>query len=454
MELAIDTHVRINVNDLPEDLRRRIETDLTMDNPAYDAALKAGRVTRYIPTKLSFFSYQNRQLIIPRGYLPRLREYLAGVALTVHDRRLLLPPTGFGVRGKLRDYQEPAVQAATAAGSGVIVSPCGSGKTVMGIELIRRCRQPALWVTHTKELVDQTLDRFEEFTDIPRQEIGYIGGGKVRLGERVTVGLVQTLIKQDLRELGRQFGLVLVDECQHVPSTTFTQVVTFFPASYRYGLTATPYRADGMGPVIAHIIGPEVARVEHQELAQANQVMLPQFRRIKTNYQYDYSDDYSALLGNLVANWDRNNLIASDVIQEARAGHYCLVLSKRIEHCELLKRRICDLAPELDVEVLVGALAKFEREDVMARARAKQVQIILATQVADEGLDLPHLDRLFLATPAAAEAKVTQQVGRIMRPAPGKRDAIVYDFVDEQVGVLKAQSWKRHRVFKKLAAAR
>jgi superfamily II DNA or RNA helicase len=109
-----------------------------------------------------------------------------------------------------------------------------------------------------------------------------------------------------------------------------------------------------------------------------------------------------------------------------------------------------DRMPDKKIEILKGTMGKKERESVMQRVKDKQVDILLATQLAREGLDIVHLDRLFLATPKKAAAAVQQEVGRIMRPATGKSDAIVYDFWDSKTGILQAQFWKRRAVYKQI----
>ena len=131
----------------------------------------------------------------------------------VDDQRLLLPPVDFNSRIKLRDYQTPAVEKLVKCGNGGLFGGCGSGKTQIMLEVIARLKQPALWITHTKELMNQLIDRACLcFNDMTPDEIGIIAEGKVSIGSRLTVALVQTLSRIDIDLISDKSGPVIVDE--------------------------------------------------------------------------------------------------------------------------------------------------------------------------------------------------------------------------------------------------
>lgn len=148
-------------------------------------------------------------------------------------------------------------------------------------------------------------------------------------------------------------------------------------------------------------------------------------------------------MGALTADVERNRLVVELVAREARAGHTCLVLSERVGHCELLAGVLRRILPPGEVAVLTGSTPRKAREAAIAGAQAGKVRVLLATRLADEGLDLPLLDRLFVVTPRRAAAKVLQQAGRVMRMAPGKDEPVVYDFRDHRVPVLESQARSR-----------
>ncbi len=143
--------------------------------------------------------------------------------------------------------------------------------------------------------------------------------------------------------------------------------------------------------------------------------------------------------------------VREKLLSEASAGHCCMVLSERVEHCYVLQELLADAAPDVSSAVLVGSVPKTKRQEIVERLRKKDFQVIFATNpLAEEGLDLPHLDRLFLTCPSRNKRKVIQAVGRIMRPCEGKDDAIVFDIVDSEVGILASQAKSRRRMYEEL----
>ena len=111
----------------------------------------------------------------------------------------------------------------------------------MALYILAQRKQPALIIVHTADLARQWSERIESFLNIPVKEIGRIGGGKKKIGEKITVALVQSLYKC-AETVAPQVGHLIVDECHRTPSRTFTDAVTEFDARYMLGLSATPWR--------------------------------------------------------------------------------------------------------------------------------------------------------------------------------------------------------------------
>jgi superfamily II DNA or RNA helicase len=423
---------------IPGTLLEDITEFLTIENPKYQEALKAGRWTGGIDKFLSYYELRandvgEKFLVIPRGFLPSLLKLCKWyqVRWELRDYTHTCESVNFDSNIQLRDYQSQAVETAIEKGSGVIVSPAGSGKTVMGLEIIARLRQPALWITHTKELLYQVRDRAVQFLDMQKDEIGIMGDGKRTIGDSFTVGLVQTLVKGISDELFEAVGNVFLDEAHRCPARTFTDVVSQFPAKYRFGLTATPYRKDNLGNLMYWILGNKIYEVVPDTLMDEGEIIRPDIEFIETNFNYFYDDDFPAMVTALAEDTQRNELIIEKLIQEVTAGHYCMVLSERVDHCYVLQELLTSTAPDVSSAVLVGSVPKTKRQEIVDRLRDKDIQVIFATNpLAEEGLDLPHLDRLFLTCPSRNKRKVIQAAGRIMRPSEGKENAIVYDFID------------------------
>jgi superfamily II DNA or RNA helicase len=193
------------------------------------------------------------------------------------------------------------------------------------------------------------------------------------------------------------------------------------------------------------VFGPIVARLTTQALAGAGRVVLPVVRQVPTSFTYRYADDYGALLAALIANAPRNALIARMVAAEARAGHCCLVLSERVDHCRLLAEALQRVAPEVPAAIFTGEATAKVRAETLGAMRTGRLRVLCATRLADEGLDIPALDRVFLTTGGRNVVALTQRAGRAMRPADGKGEPIVFDFCDWRVGVLRAQVKARVR---------
>jgi superfamily II DNA or RNA helicase len=265
------------------------------------------------------------------------------------------------------------------------------------------------------------------------------------VGTHFTVATVQTLARRDMADLAQHFGCVVVDEAHRTPTNTHTQTVQAFPARYRLGLTATPDRADGLGAAMLAVLGPVAAHLTTAQLARAGRVVVPAVRFVATRFRYRYQEDYGALLAALCADAGRNALIARTVAAEARRGHTCLVLSERVEHCHLMSSALATIAPDVPAAVLTGEATARQRAATLGAMRDGRLRALFATKLADEGLDLPALDRVLLTTGGRAAGRLAQQVGRAMRAAAGKRGAKVIDFTDPQVGVLAAQARARQR---------
>ena len=246
---------------------QHIKNSLTMDNPKYKDLVKLGKYTGNTPERLEFYENKSCGLVIPRGFAARAYQICQehGELVNVIDNRLIFGVVEFNFQGSLKPFQTVAVKDMLLHDSGVLSSGTGSGKTVMALYLIAERKQPTLIIVHTKELLNQWIDRIEQFLGIPADEVGIIGAGKFTLGDRITVGMVQTLCKR-VDEVKGLFGHVIVDECHRCPSKTFSDVVTSFDAKYLLGLSATAYRRDGLGRVIYLYLGDKRHEVKKAEL--------------------------------------------------------------------------------------------------------------------------------------------------------------------------------------------
>jgi superfamily II DNA or RNA helicase len=431
----------------PESLRAAIREQLTVNNPKYMDAKRYSRwVGKQLKPKLYFFREQGSTLIFPRGYgnrAVRLCRNRLGVVPEIVDRRRKLIDVDFSFAGELRPYQQQAVLDVVQRSFGVLEAGTGSGKTVMALKVIAERRQPTIIIVHSRELLHQWMERIDTFLGI---SAGQAGGGRFDL-QPVTVAIVNTARKR-LEELTPLFGQIIVDECHRVPASLFTGVVTGFDAFYMLGLSATAFRReDGMTKLIYTYMGDRVHAVDAKVLADSGAVVRPDFIQHETGFSYGYRGEYAKLIKALAKNEERNTQIAADIGAMVRKGHSgtVLVVSDRVAHCEVLSRKLQQ--GNVETELLTGRTPSEQRVRIVQQVQDGQVQVLLSTlQLIGEGFDCSGLSTLVLATPIKFEGRLLQVVGRIMRPAEGKK-ALVIDYVDVKIPVLRRSAAARTEMF-------
>ncbi|OPY13245.1 MAG: excinuclease ABC subunit B [Syntrophus sp. PtaB.Bin001] len=446
---------KIILQDVPSRFTRIIRERLTMPNPVYAEAEKRGRWTGNISRELRFYEDTPEGLIIPRGFARQLLRLATQyeVSWELDDRRRVLPEVEFIFTGKLRDYQMEAVQDVLKHDHGVLFCPTGGGKTIIALAVIAKQGQPALVIVHTKELLHQWIDRAVQFLGMEQDEIGIIGGGKKRIGERLTIGIVNSIypIAEEIRE---HFGFAIVDECHHCPSRTFTEAVSAFDCRFMLGLSATPYRRDGLSKLIYWHLGDQVHAVKKSRLIRERSIIKPEIVIRQTGFisSFNLTEKYPAGISDLTGNPERNKLIVDDVVDYFRGNDGpVLILSDRKSHCLTLSEMLVDEG--IRAEPLIGDLSTSKRREVVAAIRAGEVQAICATgNLIGEGFDLPAASALFLAMPIKFSGRVIQYAGRVLRPAPGKNRAVIYDYVDSREPVLVASGKACQRAYQKLTA--
>jgi superfamily II DNA or RNA helicase len=350
----------------------------------------------------------------------------------------------------LMDHQKRAAVAALRWRSGVIVAPCGAGKTQVGVALHAASKTdlPTLVIVHTRDLALQWAERVERLLGIKAlKPVGAAAFGKVADGAQVlakqegqgciVVTTVQTLTA--VADLHRHaFGLVILDEAHHAPASTFQTVLGAIQCQAVYGLTATPERSDGWTPAMYAWLGPKRYEVQARDLQAIGLTLAPRIVIVKTGC-YATTGDFTEACTQLAASDERNAIIAELV--ETHGEFPQLVLTSRIEHAE-------ELAKVIPNSIVVTGRSKL-REKAFADIRGKVVNVLIATQLADEGLDLPGLVAVHLTMPSRAEGRVVQRVGRVMRAAPGKGRPTVYDYVDD-MGLFESQARARMRAYREL----
>ena len=452
---------RIYIEDPTDEVVEWAKENLKFPNPEYEKKQRMGFWTGRTPKELRLYEWNGGTLVLPFGVCREIMPLLKGTRVWCDFRQDNVISYG-GASVPLYDYQKEACAAMAEAKYGILQSTTGSGKTQMGIALIKMHRRRALWLCHTADLLNQSRDRALQYMN--PEMIGTITEGKVNVGAGVTFATVQTMANLELQQYRDYWDVVIVDECHRVSSsaTSFTRyekVLNHLAARHKYGLTATPERSDGLIKATFALIG----RVMHvvPDAAIADRVMGVKIRKVETGIEIDeetcLNDDgtinYTKLIEYLTTNPERNREIARKIMEEK--GHSCLILSDRLAQLEAI-RNLLPYEMQEDSAFINGQMqskkAKAEREQAIEDMRTGKKKYLFASySLAKEGLDVPCLDRLFLASPCKYSAVITQAVGRIRRTANGKETPIVFDFVDD-IGYCQGAFKKRCTSYRKMGA--
>jgi len=432
-----------------------LKEELNFLNSEYLTKRRIGKSTYKVQKYFKLIEESGDTVSIPRGFMNRFVAFLNERAMS-HSVRYDYPSPDevpFKSCIELTPFQTEVVDSALEHDQGVIVAPSGSGKTIIGLELIARRKLPALILVHRKQILDQWVERIQEFLGIPKAHIGQYSGNKKKIGNQITVGLLQSLSrKKDLSELKSEFGTILVDECHHIPASTFREVVAQFNAHYLYGLTATPRRKHNDEKLIYVYIGDIVAQMEATDfkpvLSPPSQSFEVHVRVTDLAIPFKFTTDLFQLLAKVVCfDTARNKLIVDDILKESSGSKKVLVLSERKEHLEILNLY---LKGKCETIVISGDDSPRSRKSKVRQIEDGHYQVILSTgQFFGEGLDIRGISCLILAFPFSFEGKLVQYIGRL-RDIGDQR--LIIDYRDRNIPFLERQFKQRERYYKKVAA--
>jgi superfamily II DNA or RNA helicase len=428
------------------------------------------------PRDFPVFLWDERSACL-RAPALRYRDIVAAArarGLRVDDRvaPALEQPTGPWKPPELRDYQEDALRAFRAFDRrGVVVLPTGSGKTRVAMAALAEHRGTALILCPTRALLAGWRRELDAWYGGP---VGIVGDG-----ERSIAGITLMTFESGYRHLDRlgdRFGMILVDEAHHFAGGQRAEALEMCPAPARLGLTATPPARGSAGAIrLEALLGPVVCEVGIEELAGSHLAELEVARlsvRLSAEERADYErchQPFASLRSaffraNPGSDWEAC-LRAMSRMPEGRAAiagfHRAAALAsfnaaKSRLTTELLARHAADRtlvftarakdAYAISVQNLIPALTaeieREEREDVLQRFREGRIGAIVSARVLNEGIDVPDARVAIVVGGALGEREHVQRIGRVLRPAPGKR-AVVYELVT--VGTLDDARARRRR---------
>lgn len=456
VHLRLDGTVSIPGSELSPALYATLKHAASTYNPDFYARQRRRQSTWNIPRIItSYDETLDDHLVLPRGLHDTATRLIqeAGSKIQVDDQRVTGDPLDLSPTFELMPQQRAAVKSAIPHDLGLLVAPPGSGKTVMACAVIAERPVPTLVLVDRKTLADQWR---KQIRDLLGTTPGQLGGGRSKLTGAIDIATLQTLARRtDLADKLGAYGQVIVDECHHVPAAAFESAVRVIPARYWVGLTATPYRRDGLDDLIGFQLGHIRHTLTHAdpatlEGASANRPT-PVLVVHATAFQLDKPVDLSvpgaiaAVHRALAEDESRNEQILTDLLDALGRGRHCLVLAQRTGHVDHLASALT--ARGQDPVVLKGGMSAKQRSAANERLTPSDSDsplLVVATgHFVGEGFDCPPLDTLFLAGPVSFKGRLVQYAGRILRAHPGKETAEIHDYHDVEVPVLAAALTKR-----------
>jgi superfamily II DNA or RNA helicase len=424
-------------------------------NPEFYKAQAMRLPTYDKPRIIGCAENHSQHLSLPRGCLDDTHELLddLNIAADIRDERYSGTPFSVEFQGQLRSDQLAAAKDMLAHDIGVLAATTAFGKTVIAAWLVAQRGVNTLILVHRRQLLEQWVQRLSMFLGVPATSIGKIGGGHNKPTGLLDVAIIQSLIhKGEVDDRVAEYGQLIVDECHHVSSRSFEQVVRQSKARYVTGLSATITRKDGHHPIIFMQCGPVRHTVDAKSQAAERPfehiviVRPTEFRPLET-LSADMRTQFQELYCQLVADNARNELICEEVSQAVREGRCPLVLTERNDHLDWLAQRL-----QSDVQNLIilrGGMRKKELRLALGRLTSipdSEPRLVLATgRYVGEGFDDARLDTLFLTLPVSWKGTIAQYAGRLHRIHHSKREVRIYDFADLNVPMLTRMFERRCR---------
>jgi superfamily II DNA or RNA helicase len=353
------------------------------------------------------------------------------------------------------DYQPECAQALVAARRGVAAVATNGGKTVISALVIKMLRLPTLFMVPNLELLRQTSKMFRAYLGLQpndSRDVGVVGDGAWNPGRWVTVATVDTLYarigKDECRNFLKSVKVVFADECHHVASDSWYQVMRFCDAYYRFGLSGTPLkRSDGADLRLIGVTGPVAHTVRNKELIdrgisvqptiQVHKITKPVIAK-RTKWQEVYQ------LG-IVENTWRNTKLCLLTAELVNQGLSVLMLVKEIKHGEILDAKLWQSPQQgfIPHQFINGQETSEVRQKALDDFRKGELKVIIATSILDEGVDIPNIDALVLAGGGKSSIRTLQRVGRGLRKGGNVDHLTVIDTADFTHPYLTRHSMKR-----------
>jgi superfamily II DNA or RNA helicase len=451
LSIRLENIVKINRNAISAPLINFLKEELNFLNTQFLIKKKMGKNAFGIERYFKLLEEKENEVIIPRGFIGKTIRFCREnkIEYDFTDERKKLKEVSFLFNTKLLEHQQTIIDAIEKKDLGVIVAPPGSGKTIVGLKIITEKKQPALIITHRKQIADQWIERIETFLGIPKNEIGKIGQGKTKIGKQITVAMIQSLSRElekfDNTKLLNAFGTIIVDECHHIPAETFRNTISKLQTFYLYGLTATPFRKYNDSKLIFIHLGEMISEIKPEEIRSA---IKPKIIIRNTELDVPFNsktDKFETLSKILIHDSTRNKAILKDVINELKSDKKVIIITERKEHVDSMYQY---LKQSYEVITLSGGDSESSKSSKWKLLKEENYQVLITTgQYFGEGTDLQNANCLFLIYPFSFEGKLIQYIGRVQR---SEITPTIYDYRDSKIDYLNKMFLKRNVYYRKI----
>ena len=320
---------------------------------------------------------------------------------------------------------------------GIVVLPCGYGKTVYALYMISIIKRKTLVLVHKNFLVEQWQARARQF--LPGVKLGMIQQNTIDTDADIVVGMVQSISKREYDpHIFKQFGFVIIDEAHHMAAPVFSQAMRKIPSKYTLALSATPERKDGMTDLLKWSMGDIVFRVKRESETVYINSLIFETTKPQIHANKEGRVNWALMINSITKNERRNKLITKYIIDYLQSGRKIIIMSDRVDQLKVLNSMLDKSGIGVTKGFYIGSTSPKERQ------LAETKQVLLTTySMSREALDIPALDTLIMASPAG---DVEQIIGRILRKHPEKQTPLVLDIIDPY-SIFDCMRWKRRAYY-------
>lgn len=472
LHIVLSDGVYIDTLNLKPYLQNQIRSMAVFDNPLFYKNKRLGYSNYYQFSTVYLGQDVAGYIKIPRGLLENIVNECkkSKIDYDIEDQREKGRPIRVSFTGELRMQQDLAAQSLLTFDNGILSAATAFGKTVVCSYLIAKRKVNTLILLESTDLITQWEDELKRFLTVDEEPpeyqtktgrtkkrisvIGTLKGGKDTMTGIIDIAMIGSLYKKGaFHEKMNTYGMVIMDECHHAASATAQEILKKVNAKYVYGVSATPMRSDNLERINYMLLGPIRHRYTAVERAVAQGIghyVIPRYTRVINTLEdrKDINAAYALISKSTV----RNHQILDDIRDCVQQGRTPVILTRYKEHAKLIYDSVKNAADY--VFILYGDNSAKENESI--RQQLKEVPldkslILVATgQKIGEGFDYPRLDTLMLAAPISFGGRLEQYVGRLNRDYEGKKEVIVYDYVDSHIRQFSNMYLKRLQTYKKI----